>query len=142
MSIRKDGAAIRTKILAKSIDNGVNLELIGHHTDLSSNPCASTLLYDADFNVIFHGTPKKNLYGSTRRHQYQIQMSFDNSETFPIAFQPFDDEYYIGYSQIIKLSKGIYAVAVEGLTYEVGTNSKESSGIYIFNLKEAFQKCR
>ena len=141
MSTREVASALR-KMLARSYDHGETWVSEGLNNDLTSNSCASTLLYDEDFELILHGTPKLSSNLSTRRFKYQIQFSFDNGVTFPVAFQPFDDEYYIGYSQIIKLAKGVYAVAVEGLTYEVGTNSKESSGIYIFNLKEAFQKCR
>ncbi|WP_313397795.1 sialidase family protein [Acinetobacter variabilis] len=142
MSIRRDGVGAGKKLLARSTDNGETLDLIGFNEDLTSNSCASSLLYDDELGVILHGTPKLSLVSTAQRFKYQIQMSFDNGETFPVAFQPFDDEFYVGYSQIIKLKKGVYAVAVEGLTYAVGTNSKESAGVYIFNLKEAFQKCR
>ena len=138
VSIRQDGGSDNKKSLAKSTDNGQTLTLVGFIDDLTSNPCASSLLYDSDFKMHLHGTPKLS-HIAARRYKYQIQISFDDGINFVLAIQPFDTEYYIGYSHIIKLAKGVYAVALEGLTYNVTTNARESSGLFIFNLKEGLQ---
>ena len=138
VSIRKDGGTDNKKALAKSTDSGQTLTLIGFIDDLTSNPCASSMLYDNDFKIILHCVPKLSTTAA-RRYKYQIQISFDDGVTYPLAIQPFDAEYYIGYSHIIKLAKGVYAIALEGLTYNVTTNARESSGLFIFNLKEGLQ---
>lgn len=138
ISIRQDGGIDNKKVLAKSTDNGQTLMLVGFIDDLTSNPCASSLLYDSDFKMHLHGTPKLSTTAS-RRYKYQVQLSFDDGVTFPLAIQFFDTEYYIGYSHIIKLAKGVYAIALEGLTYDVTTNARESIGLFIFNLKEGLQ---
>ena len=138
MTLRLDGNLESKKQVAISADNGQTLTALGYHNDLTANPCASSLLYDSDFKMHLHGTPKLSDFAA-RRYKYQVQLSFDDGVTYPLAIQFFDTEYYIGYSHIIKLAKGVYAIALEGLTYNVTTNLRESSGLFIFNLKEGLQ---
>lgn len=120
------------KFIYKSEDGGQTLVSTGLKDDLPSSICASTILYDQDNGVMLHGTPT---YPSINiRKRYRLKMSLDKAATFPINVKLFDDELYVGYSNLISLGNNMYALAYEGDTVSMGVNINENVSLIIFNL--------
>ncbi len=126
-------ANISMKHLSVSTDGGQTLTDLGYQSQLVSPKVASSIYYDFENKLMFHSTPTGG-----GRNKYKIQMSADKALNWDIAYQPFSDTFYIGYTQIIKLSSDMYAVVVEGLTNTANVNTAENIGIFIFNTKEVF----
>ncbi len=120
------------KFIYTSVDGGQTLVSAGLRDDLPSSICASTILYDQDNGVMLHGTPT---YPSMNiRKRYRIKLSLDKAETFPINVKLFDDELYVGYSNLIAIGNGVYALAYEGDAVAMGVNINENVALIIFNL--------
>lgn len=121
----------RRKHISKSTDGGATLISVGFNNDLEAPHVASSIFYDAKNGLMLHSSPT-----GLNRDKYRIQVSADNGVTWKVLYRPFLDDYYIGYTQIIKLSTDLYAVAIEGMDNTATVNSKENVGIFIFNIKE------
>ncbi|MCE1272432.1 MAG: glycoside hydrolase [Acinetobacter sp.] len=121
------------KHLSVSTNGGQTLQDLGFQAQLSAPQVASSIYYDFENKLMLHSSPT----GSSR-NRYKVQLSGDKCATWQFAQQPFADNFYIGYSQIIKLASNTYAVVVEGLQNSAVVNSAENIGIYIFNTKEVF----
>ncbi|MEG3539405.1 sialidase family protein [Acinetobacter radioresistens] len=120
------------KFIYTSVDGGQTLVSAGLRDDLPSSICASTILYDQDNGVMLHGTPT---YPSMNiRKRYRIKVSLDKTATFPINVKLFDDELYVGYSQLTSLGNGLYALVYEGDAAATGVNINENVSLLIFNL--------
>lgn len=129
----------RYRYYAKSIDNGQTLIDLGQNTTLPSNDCASSLAFDIENGLMFHAVPSAVF----SRTAYEIRVSSDGGYDFPIKYHPFDDQEYIGYSQIIALGGNKYAVVAEGFNMLSATiNRKENLKIAIFNLNEVIHNVR
>lgn len=121
----------RRKHISKSTDGGQTLTDEGFNEYLVAPQCASSILYDAENALMLHSSPT-----GTYRDNFKIQISADNGATWKVAYMPFKSSFYIGYTQLIKLSTDLYAVALEGMNDSAVVNSAENVGIFIFNLKE------
>lgn len=119
--------------LSISTDGGETIQDLNLNKELITPPVAASILYDADNKFFLHSSPT----GNARDH-YKIQLSFNDTKNWEKSYSPFPPSFYIGYSQIIKLDKNSYAVAVEGLMNKYVLNSSENVGIFIFNKKELF----
>lgn len=119
--------------LSISTDGGETIQDLNLNKELITPPVAASTLYDADNKFFLHSSPT----GNARDH-YKIQLSFNDTKNWEKSYSPFPPSFYIGYSQIIKLDKNSYAVAVEGLMNKYVLNNSENVGIFIFNKKELF----
>jgi len=117
--------------LSISTDGGETIQDLNLNKELITPPVAASILYDSDNNFFLHSSPT----GNARDH-YKIQLSFNDTKNWEKSYSPFPLSLYIGYSQIIKLDKNSYAVAVEGLMNKYVLNNSENVGIFIFNKKE------
>jgi|GEM_PF-2839218 len=132
-------ANAKYRYYAKSVDSGQTLIDLGQNTTLPSNDCASSLAFDAENGLMFHAVPSA-IYSRTA---YEIRISSDGGYDFPIKYHPFDDQDYIGYSQIIALGDNKYAVVAEGFNMlSAIVNRKENLKIAIFNLNEVIHNVR
>ena len=120
------------KLIFKSNDGGQTLVSQGINNDLTSSICNSTILYDLKDKIIIHGTPTNE--SVTIRNRYRLAISLDKAVTFPIKIKLFSDNLYVGYSNLIKLSDGIYALAYEGDVVATGVNLNENVNLLIINL--------
>lgn len=133
MSIRPKGSP-NTAAFAKSVDDGKNWELM--HTDrLISSNNQSFLLYDDSIqaHLISHTTSN-----GWRRTNFRISISYDDCYTFPLAYAPFPDSKYVGYTQLIKWVDGVYLLLMEYNDVWRSVNSNEQLGIQLINAKEVF----
>lgn len=119
--------------LSISTDGGETIQDLNLNKELITPPVAASILYDPDNKFFLHSSPT----GNARDH-YKIQLSFNDAKNWEKSYSPFPPSFYIGYSQIIKLDKNSYAVAVEGLMNKYILNNSENVGIFIFNKKELF----
>lgn len=132
-------ANAKYRYYAKSTDGGQTLIDLGQNTTLPSNDCASSLAFDFENGLMFHAVPSAIF----SRTAYEIRVSSDGGYNFPIKYHPFDDQEYIGYSQIIALGGNKYAVVAEGFNMLSATiNRKENLKIAIFNLNEVIHNVR
>ncbi len=116
-----------------STDGGETIQDLNLNKDLRTPGIGASILYDADNKFFLHSSPTGN-----GRDHYKIQLSFNDTKSWEKSYSPFPPSFYVGYSQIIKLDKNSYAVAVEGLMDKVVFNTSENVGIFIFNKKELF----
>lgn len=125
------------KHFSKSLDKG---QTIVGDTDaaLNSAVVASTILYDKGTGLMLHGTPTD----TTRRRNYKISISANKGESWSLVSSMFDENYYVGYSQLVALGEGMYALCFEGTGYGVAVNSTESLAVLIFNIKGALASCQ
>lgn len=132
-------ANAKYRYYAKSTDGGQTLIDLGQNTTLPSNDCASSLAFDFENGLMFHAVPSAIF----SRTAYEIRVSSDGGYNFPIKYHPFDDQEYIGYSQIIALGGNKYAVVAEGFNMLSATvNRKENLKVAIFNLNEVVHNVR
>ncbi|HAV5075583.1 TPA: exo-alpha-sialidase [Acinetobacter baumannii] len=119
---------------AKSKDNGLSWEMM-HSNRVVSVTNQSFLLYDEAFGVHLYSHDVNEL---NRRTNYRISISYDDCNTFPLTYAPFPDSRYVGYTQLMKWSDGIYLLLMEYNDVWQGINSNEQLGIQIINAKEVF----
>lgn len=119
---------------AKSKDNGLSWEMM-HSNRVVSVTNQSFLLYDEVFGVHLYSHDVNEL---NRRTNYRISISYDDCNTFPLTYAPFLDSRYVGYTQLMKWSDGIYLLLMEYNDVWQGINSNEQLGIQIINAKEVF----
>ena len=119
---------------AKSKDNGLSWEMM-HSNRVVSVTNQSFLLYDEAFGVHLYSHDVNEL---NRRTNYRISISYDDCNTFPLIYAPFLDSRYVGYTQLMKWSDGIYLLLMEYNDVWQGVNSNEQLGIQIINAKEVF----
>lgn len=132
-------ANAKYRYYAKSIDNGQTLIDLGQNETLPSNDCASSLAFDEENGLMFHAVPSAIF----SRTAYEVRVSSDGGYDFPIKYHPFDDNDYIGYSQLIALGGNKYAVVAEGFNMLSATiNRKENLKVAIFNLNEVIHNVR
>lgn len=119
---------------AKSKDNGISWEMM-HSNQVVSVTNQSFLLYDEAFGVHLYSHDVNEL---NRRTNYRISISYDDCNTFPLTYAPFLDSRYVGYTQLMKWSDGVYLLLMEYNDVWQGINSNEQLGIQIINAKEVF----
>lgn len=151
-SKNSSGETYQRKYLCISKDGGETIQSIGFADDLKTPTCASSMIYDKERGLLIHSSPTGVDYGDLPepdrtyqfqihgRKRYRLQLSTNNGDDWKVASKPLDmpDTYMIAYSHIVKLKKDLYAVAVEGLSNVATTNSQESVGLLIINLKGVF----
>lgn len=140
LSVRLDNREIKYKLLYKSTDEGLTIQFYREALELVSTFCASAIYYDSENGLMLHGTP--SFVEVRARKDYNIQVSADNGASFPISYKPFDPEWYVGYSQIIKYAKDTYMCVFEGDEVYTGSNATENIAILTFNIKEVLNNVR
>ncbi|CAH1069029.1 Neuraminidase (sialidase) [Acinetobacter phage MD-2021a] len=134
MAMRPKSNANMHAGFAKSKDDGVSWKMM-HSDKVVSVTNQSFLLYDEAFGVHLYSHDVNEL---NRRTNYRISISYDDCNTFPLTYAPFPDSRYVGYTQLIKWSDGIYLLLMEYNDVWQGVNSNEQLGIQIINAKEVF----
>lgn len=133
-STRSDVSGVFRKLLYKSTDDGLTIDFYRFADELVSAEVESTILYDPDTDLIMHHTAS-NTDGRDRTKS-RIQVSANNGESFDFAYRPFQEDWYTGYSQLIKYDTGIYMLVYEGDQVFESFNYAEDIGLLTFNLKE------
>ena len=119
---------------ARSKDNGLSWNMM-HSNRVMSVTNQSFLLYDEAFGVHLYSHDVNEL---NRRTDYRISISYDDCNTFPLTYAPFLDSKYVGYTQLMKWSDGVYLLLMEYNDVWQGGNINEQVGIQIINAKEVF----
>lgn len=120
------------KYVLKSTDDGLTWRLMGDDYEiLSGYPSQATLTTDDEIGFILAS------YTSDERSRsdFKIAISADNGKSYAHVYTMINSGY-IGYSHIIKLETGVYAVLVENAKAGYGGNNQENVRLFITNLKE------
>lgn len=134
MSMRPMTSGSMFVAFAKSTDHGDTWELI-HKNRVVSVQNQSHLSYDKNIGVHFisHDIDPEN-----KRTSFRISLSYDDGYTFPLSYAPFSDSKFVGYTQIVKWTEGVYLLLMEYNDVWNGVNVNEQVGIQLFTAKEVF----
>ena len=130
MDIRPLAAGYRLK--AKSWDNGATWQAMVTQP-IPAAPNQGVIFRDASIGLMIQANNREQ---STSRIKYSLSLSYDNLNTFPFVYMPFEPTWYGGYSQIIKWVDGIYIIAIEYADTFIGVNTNENAGLLILSIKE------
>lgn len=119
---------------AISYDEGLTWQLMTDIKPVISTSGQGTLFYDDSVGAMIQTHNETERAGV--RNNYTLSVSFDNAKTFPLAYRPYDDDWYGGYSQIIKWRDGIYILLVEYNDRFTQVNYNENCGLIILSLSE------
>ncbi|MDC5071487.1 sialidase family protein [Acinetobacter baumannii] len=134
MSMRPVNSGSMFVAFAKSTDHGDTWELI-HKNRVVSVQNQSHLSYDKSIGVHFisHDINPEN-----KRTNFRISLSYDDGYTFPLSYAPFSESKFVGYTQIVKWTEGVYLLLMEYNDVWNGVNVNEQVGIQLFTAKEVF----
>lgn len=123
----------RKRYFFESKDNGESWSKLP--LEIEGADCEGSIFYDGDIGVTM-----LSYVSSTdgTRTKYRFSLSHTKSKTYDLTYKPVADSYYIGYSQILKLDSGVYALVHEYAESFVSVNNNENSGILILSAKEVF----
>lgn len=124
------GQGVRGRAI--SYDNGETWEYLGASTLLSATN-QGTIFKDGRIGALIQ---THNATGTDSRTKYSLSLSYDNDKSYPYRYQPFEDSWYGGYSQILKWSEGVYIVIIEYADTYVSVNNNENVGLLILSLSE------
>ncbi len=125
-----DGPFYRSR--AKSTDNGITW-LVLESQKLPSASSQGVIFRDESIGAMIQAHATNLGYPRTK---YKLFLSYDNAVTFPFSYQPFDDGWYGGYSQMLKWEDGIYIIVIEYADNFTSLNSNENAGLLILTLSE------
>lgn len=117
---------------AISYDNGLTWQYLGNTTLLSADN-QGTIFKDSRIGALIQ---THNATGTNSRTKYSLSLSYDNDVSYPYRYQPFEDSWYGGYSQILKWSEGIYIVIIEYADSFISVNNNENSALILLSLSE------
>lgn len=117
---------------AISYDNGLSWSRF-ETSKLPSPPNQGTLFKDESIGALIQ---THNNRMDSSRTKYSWSISYDNNKTYPYIYQLYADDWYGGYSQIIKLKDGVYALLIEYHTAFWGANEHENVGVVVLTLSE------
>lgn len=132
MTVR--GSQDLRKWYAYSYDEGLTWDWQGY-MDLKAPNNQAAIYYDSKIGAVIHA--HNNMSTGVERKKYSVSLSFDDGKTYGYTHQLYADSWFGGYSQIIKISEGVYAIIIEFSENISGTfNANESTGIIILSLSE------
>lgn len=135
MSIRPMSSPYQ-RYFAKSTDNGSSWQPFTVSPIVAGATNQGVITRDNELSYMMLGN---NASQSNSRTKYRLFFSYDNGKSYPCYYQPFSDEWYGGYSQIIKWVDGIYLVMIEYADEYFGTNVNENCGILMLSIAEIMQ---
>lgn len=74
------------------------------------------------------------------RNKFRIRLSYDKGQTFSGDVALFPDKQGIGYSNLVRLSNGLFILAYETFAAPGQINADDGIGMYVFNEAEMFSK--
>lgn len=132
MNIRPKNGTYK-RFFAKSVDNGITWQPMTVSPDVPSSTSQGVIFRDKTIGAMLLSHAADT---SANRIKFRVFVSYDNGKNYPIYYQPFNDDWYGGYSQIIKWVDGIYIVMIEYADSFIGTNTNENAGLLILSIKE------
>lgn len=139
MDIRPPTGGYRMRAISK---NGGESWQVLPNSPLLSVANQGSIYYDDEAGVMLQTHNNVPLGEQTQwgpRNKWTISLSYDNSKTYPDHYQPFHDNFFGGYSQIIKWDYGVYFIALEYAQEFTGTNKDENTGVFAVNLNGVLQ---
>ena len=148
MTVRiEDTTTFPFRMSSRSLDGGATWLTPKKHYTLHCPACnASTTYYGKDASgrdVVLYSGPTYihdviNVGMSNMRTNFQIRVSYDHGETWPISYYPFAEWQNGGYSTIKVDNSGLIWLGVESNAdqYNQGFNTTESSRLWIGTLEE------
>lgn len=124
---------VRKRYFFESKDNGESWSKLA--LEIDGADCEASIFYDDETNVTILSHVSAT---DGTRTKYRFSISHTKSKTYDLTYKPVIDSYYIGYSQIVKLDSGVYALVHEYADSFVSVNNNENSGILILSAKEVF----
>lgn len=130
MDVRPKTPSYRLK--AKSTDNGVTWQAMTTQ-QIPSATNQGVIFKDESIGLMIQANNREQ---SALRIKYSLSLSYDNLNTFPFVYMPFEPTWYGGYSQIIKWTDGIYIIAIEYADKFLSVNNNENAGLLLLSIKE------
>jgi sialidase-1 len=134
MAIRPSGDP-RCITFCKSTDMGDSWSLMHNDRVISpDNQC--NILFDDHINahILSHSTN-----APWQRNKHRLSVSYDDCYNFSLNYAPYPETQYVGYSQLIKWSEGIYLLIHEGNASGYDLNVNEEVSILLITLKEVIE---
>ena len=133
MDIRPANAnSKRVRLRAVSLDNGETWQEADNIETFQSATNQAAWFRDDKLGLIINGHSAT----TWARKNYTLRLSFDNGVSFPYTYVPIPPEQYTGYSQIVKIKDGGYALLVENSDSGDTGNQDESVKIIMLTISE------
>lgn len=134
------------RLFAKSTDNGVTWQPMTVTPSLPSATTQGSLARVMLEDKTVAPTPPSTLQAtlmvshaadaSEARTKFRLYLSQDNGQSYPVYYQPFADNWYGGYSQIIQWLDPIYLIMVEYSDQFTRVNTNENAGMLMLSSQE------
>lgn len=132
MNIRPKNGTYK-RFFAKSVDNGITWQPMTVSPDVPSSTTQGVIFRDKTIGAMLLSHAADT---SANRIKFRVFVSYDNGKSYPLYYQPFNDNWYGGYSQIIKWVDGIYIIVLEYADSFSSTNTNENAGLIVLSIKE------